>query len=506
MDLLINWLWQTALFVLLVGLALAPWRGMSAAMRYAVWSVALALVILIPLRALLEPASGSWFPPAAAGVGSSVESLSSMLPSLPAFPSWMTVVAVCLWIEWAAFSGVRLARAVLALADTRRACLAFPADRAERLPLWQRLGRDRRCVSLALSSRVRGAAVLGGTRPIIAISPVLASGLSDEELDQVIVHELAHVHRRDDIAALGQALVDVVAGFHPAVRAVQSRLHLEREMACDDWVVRVTGSSKRYASCLTHVAALQEPGVDLLAPAALAPAQLTLRITRLLDRRRSRARASQIGLLAATPALVALALGVEGFSLESPGASSSGEQVVARSASPAAVRPAITEAQPVVVRAVASGGDAGPAGKAFGSRTGVRPSARRSHPAGASQPTARPPSAQAASDEPRSAPGDVVPAALIDVRTPSVIDAYPATVEASAALDDQSGVSPLLTAPWRAPVEAGVVIGQASVTAGASIGEASANTGVAIGQGTQKAAVATAGLFSRMGKSMGRVF
>ena len=87
------------------------------------------------------------------------------------------------------------------------------------------------------SRDVRAAAVLGFASPIIAVQPALLVHLTDAELDQVVVHEWAHVARRDALGTLVQRVVHVLAGWHPAVWFAMGRLRMEREMACDEVVV-----------------------------------------------------------------------------------------------------------------------------------------------------------------------------------------------------------------------------------------------------------------------------
>lgn len=486
MHVLINWLWQASALALIISLVLAPWRGLSAATRYGVWAITLGVLLVLPLRGALESVASGWLlSPAVADV---TERPTTTL-TLPELPAWIAIVLICLWVEWVAFSAVRLARAVTALSDARAACTPFPPAREACLPMWGHARHEGRPALLKLSSRVRGAAVLGLRAPIIAISPALADELTDVELDQVVVHELAHVRRRDDLSALAQALVDVIAGFHPAVRMVQARLYLEREMACDDWVVRVTGSAKRYAACLTRVAAVQDGGADLLAPAALAPAQLTMRVTRLLDGHRSRARTSQLGLLVATPVLVALAIVVSEF----------GVVAVARDEMDTEV-PELSEPRietPSDERAVPIRGERRhERDRTVGEPPRVPPrrrdDARRAEPAVVID--------EADTDEavphmpaPRplspSTGETVLPSKVIHARALRAIDTFPAAADAlPAATTEVTGESdlspPLLTTPW----------------------QATASAGVAIGQGSQRAAVATASFFSRMSKSIARVF
>ena len=138
------------------------------------------------------------------------------------------------------------------------------------------------------SGDVRAAAVLGFGPPIIAVQPALLDQLTDAELDQVLVHEWAHVARGDALGTLVQRIVHVLAGWHPAVWFAMGRLRMEREMACDEMVVDATGSAKAYAACLTRVATLaQGSRGSYLAVAMLSSPGLTRRVMRLLARRRT---------------------------------------------------------------------------------------------------------------------------------------------------------------------------------------------------------------------------
>ena len=98
---------------------------------------------------------------------------------------------------------------------------------------------------------------LGCGSPVIAIAPALVQHLSADELDRVVIHEWAHVQRRDDLANVAQLVARVLAGWHPAVWWLDRRLQAERETACDEMAVALTGSSKAYAACLVKLAGLR---------------------------------------------------------------------------------------------------------------------------------------------------------------------------------------------------------------------------------------------------------
>ena len=91
---------------------------------------------------------------------------------------------------------------------------------------------------------VSGATVLGFQRPCIALPSSLVDALTIDELDQVILHEHAHVQRRDDWTRLAQTLLMSVLWIHPAALFVSRALNREREMACDEWVVAQYGSAE----------------------------------------------------------------------------------------------------------------------------------------------------------------------------------------------------------------------------------------------------------------------
>ena len=107
---------------------------------------------------------------------------------------------------------------------------------------------------------------------MIAVAPSLVRTLDADELDRVLIHEWAHVQRRDDLVNILQIVVRIIAGWHPALWWIDRRLHIEREIACDEITVAVTGSAKAYAQCLLKLASLRgTPPAMRTAPAVFTP-------------------------------------------------------------------------------------------------------------------------------------------------------------------------------------------------------------------------------------------
>jgi hypothetical protein len=120
---------------------------------------------------------------------------------------------------------------------------------------------------------------------VIAVAPSLVTTLNADELDRVVIHEWAHVQRRDDLVNIVQVFVRIVAGWHPAAWWIERRLHLEREIACDEMTIDVTGSAKLYATCLVKLADLKAGERTALAAPAVLASGLRARVRRIVYRR-----------------------------------------------------------------------------------------------------------------------------------------------------------------------------------------------------------------------------
>jgi hypothetical protein len=108
--------------------------------------------------------------------------------------------------------------------------------------------------------------------------------LDAAELDRVLIHEWAHVQRRDDLVSILQIAVRIVAGWHPAVWWIDRRLHVEREVACDEMTVAITGSPKSYAECLLKLASLRGSARAVqAAPAVFRAPGLRTRVIRIVS-------------------------------------------------------------------------------------------------------------------------------------------------------------------------------------------------------------------------------
>ena len=215
-------------------------------------------------------------------------------------------------ILWALLSLVMLARLAGGYQELRRlksGAIPAPDHWEARLRRLCAMNGVRRRTRLLISKRVAGPVSLGFLNPAILIPRAFLDTLSDAELDHIVMHELAHLQRRDDWTNLVQRLIEAALPIHPAVYCLSRRMSLEREMACDDWVIAATGTAKPYAASLTKVAELSQFGPEgiLAASATGSQSQLLRRVRHMLDRTRNAAPKVAIGpLLAAVAAVIGL--------------------------------------------------------------------------------------------------------------------------------------------------------------------------------------------------------
>ena len=167
-------------------------------------------------------------------------------------------------------------------------------------PLFEALRRARAAfdcpsrVEVATSPSIRSPMVLGILRPLIVVPADLVQRLRGDELTLVLMHELAHVRRCDNLVLLLQRLVTAALFFHPAVWLCGRMLRREAEQACDDLVVGVTARPEAYARGLTLVAEEaahfnQSAGrIPMMSTLAATEFDLSRRIRRTLDGRARR--------------------------------------------------------------------------------------------------------------------------------------------------------------------------------------------------------------------------
>jgi beta-lactamase regulating signal transducer with metallopeptidase domain len=190
-----------------------------------------------------------------------------------------------LWVVGAGLGLVRISHSLLRL---RQLCGAAQVVAVENLPgLLQTTAREfgSRGVSVSVSHEVRIPVAVGIFAPMVIFPSWSWRDLSAEELNAILLHELAHLRRWDDWTNLAQQVMKALLFFHPAVWWIESKLTLEREMACDAFVVEKTANASGYARCLVSLAehSLTRRTFALAHAAVGKVKQISMRVSQMLE-------------------------------------------------------------------------------------------------------------------------------------------------------------------------------------------------------------------------------
>lgn len=194
--------------------------------------------------------------------------------------AWLTVsglLLVRLGVSWG--QTVRLTRRASSIGDRRIVVLAQQC-------LARCQGRLR--VQVRQSSEVSTPIAAGVFRAAVVL-PAEARSWSDQRLKAVLLHELAHIARRDVLSQLAACICCAMYWFNPMAWFVAARLQLEREQACDDQVLQWGVKPTDYAQQLLQITRLYRRNSQRLLSVAMArPTQIEQRIRGVLDSARSR--------------------------------------------------------------------------------------------------------------------------------------------------------------------------------------------------------------------------
>jgi len=313
---IVHFLWQGALLAGILWLLLAALRRSGANLRYTVSGIAMLAMLgctiftfsvefgkmsLVP-EPELEPAiahrisqeliaegaaeevievtsSGALMPLA---VGESVESAEPSAPdsndvkAIDATPETPLVTSrlrmampwlVGLWALGVLAFSLRLLRSWILVRSLESGGKEFSGGGWQRCfeELCQQM-RISRPVRLLSSSTAAVPMVIGWLKPVILIPTRIVSGFSEDQIEAILAHELAHVRRYDYLVNFLQTLVETLLFFHPAVWWVGAQLRKEREHCCDDMAAEIAGDAVGYAQALAALEGMRvsaEPSLSM---------------------------------------------------------------------------------------------------------------------------------------------------------------------------------------------------------------------------------------------------
>ncbi|MEO8215520.1 MAG: M56 family metallopeptidase [Acidobacteriota bacterium] len=285
---LIHFLWQGAMVVGLTACALELVDKRSARLRYAFGCIGMLLLVAAPLvtfsreyaAAASLPALADYAVPqvldmAKSGASATVERSREFIGLIrgsspaPAAPiDWRGGISevlspvlpalVLFWTIGVALLSLRVVRGTVGVWRMRTSHTdALPAIWERRFAALAARMDVKRRMRILQSSLAEVPAVIGVIRPVILIPASALSGLSTEQLEMILAHEIAHVRRLDYLVNLLQTLVETMFFYHPAVWWISNQIRIERENCCDDAALAVCGNPVLYARALAELETLR---------------------------------------------------------------------------------------------------------------------------------------------------------------------------------------------------------------------------------------------------------
>jgi uncharacterized protein (TIGR03435 family) len=262
-------LWQSTLFAVAAALLTVALRRNSARLRYAIWLIA-SLKFMVPFSLLVaagrlfswrhapvSPAGGMYMVEvvgqpftrplttgAAAVPGQAGPvMLTQLLPLLLCVWLLGFLAVLCVWtVRW-----LRVAKAL------RNSTVLASGREYAILQRLQEVHAAASSTKLMQSKTALEPGIFGILRPVLLWPRAVSEHLDDAHLEAVIAHELCHVRRRDNLAAVMHMLVEAVFWFHPLVWWIGAQLIAERERACDEAVIELGSHRHTYAESILKV-------------------------------------------------------------------------------------------------------------------------------------------------------------------------------------------------------------------------------------------------------------
>ena len=118
--------------------------------------------------------------------------------------------------------------------------------------LTQRLSLTKKA-KLYLSEKVFSPAVIGVFKPVILLPVGLVNGLTTDEVEAILIHEMNHIRRYDYLVNIVQSLLEVIYFFNPFVWLISNEIREQRENVCDDRTLAMGISRRSYAEMLANI-------------------------------------------------------------------------------------------------------------------------------------------------------------------------------------------------------------------------------------------------------------
>lgn len=286
---LVHFIWQAALIAVVAAIVLKCVKKQAATLRYTITSLSLVMVVTAGVITFTQVTVSTPLPkmtsqPAFAIEQAEVVSDPFIPPetqpertSTPPTFSWPAIKKRCISLTEPAIPFVVMGWLAgvfgLSLLHLGGWAQLRKIRQQLSLPVSQDLQQRARDIALRLgvhkafevfeSALVQVPAAFGHLKPVILLPAQAITGLSSEQIEIILAHELAHIKRCDYLINLLQTCIETLGFYHPAVWWLSHSIRQERENCCDDMVVNAFNNPVDYAKTLADMALIRSQQIDL---------------------------------------------------------------------------------------------------------------------------------------------------------------------------------------------------------------------------------------------------
>lgn len=206
--------------------------------------------------------------------------LTNIFPNLEIFFPLLTAI----YVAGVAVMTIKLTMDLLQLRQIRRKLVSsidpIWEKHLEKLMLQLQLSKK---VKLLISQHVQVPVMIGFIKPLIILPVIMFNNLTAEQLEAILLHELAHIKRNDYLLNIFQSVVETILFFNPFVWLISKSIRIEREHCCDDLVITGQVQPLHYAKALVALEEYRLTANALAMAAADNKQHLFHRIKRIME-------------------------------------------------------------------------------------------------------------------------------------------------------------------------------------------------------------------------------
>ncbi len=166
---------------------------------------------------------------------------------ISSYGSWIVLI----WFVVFIFKCIRMTNDLRQVYRARNYQTNSPAEMwQKRVSELQVSLRIKRSVQLLESKLVTIPSVTGFFKPVILVPVGLLNNIPQDQVEAILLHELAHIRRSDYVVNLMQTFFEILFFFNPGVLWISSLLKDERENCCDDLAISITNDKKEFVNAL----------------------------------------------------------------------------------------------------------------------------------------------------------------------------------------------------------------------------------------------------------------